>query len=84
DPGVRGEACAAAPGRGGGLSGRVWILGPDGNPKPVMVRLGITDGNLTELVDGDLSEGREVIVGGAERPGSRPTGTGGAGPRLRF
>ncbi len=79
--GGAGTGRAGAPGRGGGLSGRVWVLGPDGNPKPVMVRLGITDGNLTEVVDGDLSEGREVIVGGAERPGSRPTG---AAPRLRF
>ena len=66
----------------GGLQGRVWIVGPDGNPKPITVQLGITDGSFTEVVGGDLGEGQEVIVGGSERTAPRPAG--GGGPRLRL
>jgi HlyD family secretion protein len=43
-------------------SGRVWVL-EAGKPKPIDVRLGITDGTSTELVGGGLAEGTEVIVG---------------------
>jgi HlyD family secretion protein len=76
-----GRPSAATPGRGG-LTGRVWILGPNGNPKPVVVQLGITDGSFTEVAEGDLKEGVEVIVGGGERPTPRPAG--GGGPRMRL
>ncbi len=63
-----------------GLSGRAWIVGPDGKPAAVTLTLGITDGTSTEVLAGDLKEGQEVIVGltGAARPGT--TG----GPRLRL
>jgi HlyD family secretion protein len=67
----------------GATAGRVWVLGLDGKPRPVSVRLGITDGNMTEIVAGDLSEGQDVIVGtmsGAGQPG-RPAG---GAPRLRL
>ncbi|MGD9952093.1 MAG: efflux RND transporter periplasmic adaptor subunit [Burkholderiales bacterium] len=59
-------------------TGRVWIL-EAGDPKPVDVRLGITDGTSTELVGNGLAEGAEVIVGLA--PGSK-RGTGLPGMRL--
>jgi HlyD family secretion protein len=39
----------------------VWILEKD-TPKRIPVTLGISDGNYSELVSGDLSEGQEVIV----------------------
>ncbi|MGH7355084.1 MAG: efflux RND transporter periplasmic adaptor subunit [Candidatus Rokuibacteriota bacterium] len=63
-----------------GLSGRAWIVGPDGKPAAVTLTLGITDGTSTEVLAGNLKEGQEVIVGltGAVRPGT--TG----GPRLRL
>lgn len=64
-----------------GLSGRVWLPGPDGKPKAVSIHLGISDGTFTEVLAGELKEGQEVIVGTAERPGARP---GSSGPRLRF
>ncbi|MGH7308947.1 MAG: efflux RND transporter periplasmic adaptor subunit, partial [Candidatus Rokuibacteriota bacterium] len=75
--------------RGGerAVAGRVFILGPDGQPKPVSVRLGISDGASTEVLSGDLTEGQEVIVGasggasGPARSGGAGTGT---GPRLRL
>lgn len=43
---------------------RVWIL-EDGEPRPVAVRLGLTDGTRTELVQSPLAEGTRVIVGTA-------------------
>jgi HlyD family secretion protein len=51
--------------RGGaaGQSGRVWVLGSDGKPRPVAVRTGISDGSSTELLGDELKEGEEVLVG---------------------
>ncbi|MCX7034422.1 MAG: efflux RND transporter periplasmic adaptor subunit [Arenimonas sp.] len=45
--------------------GTVWKL-VDGKPQPVTVRLGASDGTVTE-VGGDIAEGDQVITG-AERP----------------
>ncbi|MBI4607952.1 MAG: efflux RND transporter periplasmic adaptor subunit, partial [Candidatus Rokubacteria bacterium] len=67
-----------------GLAGRVWIAGPEGKPQPVPIRLGITDGSFTELLEGDLREGQELIVGTTERPGPRPGGNSRSGPRFRL
>lgn len=71
--------------------GRVWIVGADGNAVAVPVSLGLSDGAFTEVLQGDLREGQEVIVGmagttGGTRPSQGPTppGTTGGGPRLRL
>jgi HlyD family secretion protein len=61
-------------------SGRVWIVGSDGQPQAVAVRLGIGDGTVTEIVGGELKAGQDVIVGGGARPG----GPAGPGTRLGF
>jgi HlyD family secretion protein len=60
--------------------GRVWLY--IGNQlKSVQVRLGVTDGTFSELLDGDLKENQEVVTGmvtGLEpvtRPGQQGTGT---------
>jgi HlyD family secretion protein len=53
----------AARGGGGGQTGRVWVLGPDGKPRAVAVRLGISDGTSTELLGDELKEGEEVLTG---------------------
>src|SRR5262245_15942879 len=74
------------------MPGNVFVLGSNGKPKRVPLSLGLTDGNATEVVSGDLKEGEEVIVGtvggasGPTRPGSGGPGggTGGGGPRLRL
>jgi HlyD family secretion protein len=50
-------------GGGGGGSGRVWILGGDGKPQAVPLKLGLTDGSMTEIISGDIKEGAEVITG---------------------
>lgn len=42
---------------------KVWLRGPQGEPAPVEVKAGITDGAFSELVEGELKEGDEVIVG---------------------
>lgn len=40
----------------------VWVM-VDGQPKPVQVQIGISDGSMTEIVGGELTEGMQVIVG---------------------
>jgi HlyD family secretion protein len=72
-------------------AGRVWVLGPDGKPIAVAIRLGISDGNSTEVVGGELKEGQEVLVGTlaagtaaarSSAPPSQPQQQ--AGPRMRL
>ena len=73
-------------GRQSATQGRVFVLGPDGQPKSIQLRLGINDGTATELLSGDLAEGAEVVTGGgganSAGPASTPRGPGGPGMRL--
>src|SRR5437762_1219862 len=46
-----------------GLPGQVFVLGPDGEPRPVSLRLGITDGRMTEVAAGGLPDRQSVITG---------------------
>jgi len=64
----------------------VYVLGDDGTPKPVEVRVGIRDNQNAELVSGDLAEGAEVIVGVKRDAAAAPTGSppGFAGGGRRF
>jgi len=59
----------------------VWVLPPLGDPRPVRIRTGISDGTLTELVEGDLHAGdaliTEMTTGGDDKP---PTAAPGAAP----
>jgi HlyD family secretion protein len=50
----------------------VWILGPDKKPQPKRIKLGITDGTATEIVEGELKEGDTVIVGQSVTPTGSP------------
>jgi HlyD family secretion protein len=70
----------AARASGGGGSGRIWIVGEDGSPKAVSVRLGLTDGSMTEIVSDEVKEGSEVIVGQQTANAAKPAGM--PGPRL--
>jgi HlyD family secretion protein len=74
---------AAETGRGSVGTGRVYLVGGDGKPREVALRLGLSDGNATEVVGGDLAEGAEVIVGNVDRNAQPARPTGGA-PRLPF
>ncbi len=76
---MAGESQAARAGGGGG-SGRIWIFGEDGSPKAVNVRLGLTDGSMTEIVSDEVKEGSEVIVGQQTANAAKPAGM--PGPRL--
>jgi HlyD family secretion protein len=48
-------------------AGRVYVVGSDGKPQQIALRLGATDGGVTEVVAGQLEPAREVIVGGGPR-----------------
>jgi len=58
-----------APGAAGKWTGTkrtqstAYVLAPNGEPKPVEVRTGISDGRYTEVVSGDLKPGDPVIIG---------------------
>jgi HlyD family secretion protein len=61
----------------------VYVLGEGGKPKPVPVKLGLTDGTYTEVTAGDLKEGDLVIT--ASLAGKTPTAKTapvGRGPRF--
>lgn len=47
---------------GRGSRQTVYVLGPDGQPSPVSVVVGETNGAETEITGGDLREGMEVIT----------------------
>jgi len=74
----------------------VWVLGADGKPQSRRIKIGLTDGAATEVVEGNLQEGEMVITGqtisaankaqGAQSPapgfgGAPRTGGGGTGGR---
>lgn len=41
-------------------AGRVWVVGPDGEPTETDVALGLTDGQLVQVTEG-LTEGQEIL-----------------------
>ncbi len=63
-------------------AGRIWVPGADGQPQPVDVRTGLTDGTSTELLEGPLKEGDAVILGPGEPPAAAKKAGGPTGPRL--
>jgi len=46
-------------------SATVWLVGDDGRPNPVAVKLGASDDNSAALLEGALDEGQQVIIGTA-------------------
>jgi HlyD family secretion protein len=56
----------------------VFILNDKGQPEPVRVRVGVSDGQYVEVQDG-LAEGARVVVGlegeGVRTPAARPSGS---------
>lgn len=41
----------------------VWVLGADGKPQSRRIKVGLTDGASTEVVEGNLQEGEMVVTG---------------------
>ena len=44
-------------------SSTVWVVGSDGRPNPVAVKLGASDDSGAALLDGPLTEGQQLIIG---------------------
>ncbi len=79
-----GAAGHGAGARRGGGPRAIYVL-RKGAPVAVQVRLGGTDRRSTEVVEGDLKEGDEVIVGLAGTAGgTAPGGSAGSAPRVRM
>lgn len=73
--------------RTGGARGRIYVLDEKKQPKPVEVRLGLSDGTTTEVISPDVKEGMEVITGTiqpqqAQQLDMPRTGPAARGPRL--
>jgi HlyD family secretion protein len=72
------DVAPPSPGPGRPERGRrsVWVLDPLGAPQEVGIKVGISDGRNTEVTEGDLPEGAQVITGieGAEPTAQPPTG----------
>jgi HlyD family secretion protein len=85
-----GNAGAAAPGAGrradaaGEPSDRrtVWVLRGQ-KPEPVRIRTGVSDGSLTEVVDGELREGDAAVTDlSGDAKGAGGAGARGGPPRM--
>lgn len=64
----------------------VWTLGASGDPEPVRVQAGISDGSVTEIMTDSLTETDAVIIGletsrSGRSPESLPPGFGSGQPR---
>lgn len=72
------------PRREAGTAGRLYLLPPgQGEPLPVNVRLGISDGSMTEVLGGGVKDG-DLVVTGAHAEGQRGSRPPSGGPRMRF
>lgn len=80
------EIVAEQAGRGGAgvtTRGRVWVL-EAGKPKPIEVRVGLTDGSMTEIAGEGIAEGAELLSGTLGASGASPQPTKGGPPRMFF
>jgi HlyD family secretion protein len=69
-----GERSGSRPARGSApRTGAVWVL-DGGKPRGVPVKIGLSDGTLTEVSSEELNEGDDVIVG-EQVAGGRPAAT---------
>lgn len=41
----------------------IWVLGAPGKPEPRVVKIGISDGTSSEVVEGNLRPGEPIIIG---------------------
>ncbi len=63
---ARGAARGAA-----GAAGTVWVVEGDEAPRAVPVRTGLSDGTVTEVLEGAIAPGARLVVG-SERAGGAP------------
>ena len=62
--------------------GRIYLL-QEGKPRGVEVRVGLSDGAMSEVSGAEVAEGAEVVVGLQGAPSTAPARKGGA-PRMPF
>ncbi|HXM48417.1 MAG TPA: efflux RND transporter periplasmic adaptor subunit [Pyrinomonadaceae bacterium] len=53
----------------------IWVLGTDGKPQSRRIKIGLTDGAATEVIEGNLQEGEMVITGQTLSAASKAKGT---------
>jgi len=58
----------------------LWVVGTDGAPQAVDVRLGLSDGGMTEILTDTLKAVSEVITG--LQTAARSKSAGARGPRM--
>jgi HlyD family secretion protein len=68
------DGTEAAPRRTWQNTPKVWALTRDSELQPIGVRLGINDDQFSELQEGNLHEGQELVVGLNEPDGSKASG----------
>lgn len=73
DPAKAGAAAKANPRGIAQATSRVWIPGANGRPRERDIRTGISDGLYTEVLDGGLAAGDQVIVGSLGQSGGGAT-----------
>ncbi len=64
-------AAARGTRQAGGTAGTVHVVDGDGPPRAIAIRTGLTDGNVTEVLSGDLTPDMQVVIG-TERAGAAP------------
>jgi len=83
--GASGAPAGGSPNRHGGRNAmqsdqrQVWVLHGD-TPSPVTIKVGVSDGSVSEVVEGDLKEGDEVIT---DLASGASKGSTQGGPRFR-
>lgn len=76
-----GISSTASAGHAGGWR-VVWKLGKDGDIAPVKVRTGITDYSFTQLIEGDLKDGEQLVTGQETTSNSSSAQSPMGGPRM--
>ena len=62
-------------------SARIFVLDAASNqPKPVIIRVGPSDGAFTQVVSGELADGAQVIIGGGPKPSAASATVPASGP----
>lgn len=56
------EIAAESGDRRGGMRGRIYTIGENGQPKAIEVRFGLSDGTMTEVLSSEVKEGMEIIT----------------------
>jgi HlyD family secretion protein len=54
-----------------GQTRRVWVMSADGKLQPRRIKVGLSDGASTEVLEGDLQEGELVVTGQTESAATR-------------